>query len=49
MPRISVLPEVAEAGAGCCATMPRTIATSTAMPTAAETKFCTVSPAIWAK
>jgi hypothetical protein len=27
-------------------TSPRTRATATAMPTAAETKFCTVSPAI---
>ena len=27
-------------------TKPRTSATATAMPTAAETKFCTVSPAI---
>lgn len=26
---------------------PRTSATVTAMPTAADTKFCTVSPAIW--
>ena len=26
---------------------PRTSATATAMPTAAETKFCTVNPAIW--
>ena len=26
---------------------PRTSATATAMPTAADTKFCTVSPAIW--
>ena len=29
--------------------MPRIIATSTAMPTAAETKFWTVRPAIWLK
>ena len=29
--------------------MPRISATATAMPTAAETKFCTVSPAIWLK
>ena len=28
---------------------PRTSATATAMPTAAETKFCTVSPAIWVR
>ena len=28
---------------------PRTRATATAMPTAAETKFCTVSPAIWTR
>jgi hypothetical protein len=26
---------------------PRMTATSTAMPSAAETKFCTASPAIW--
>ena len=30
-------------------TMPRISATRTAMPTAAETKFCTARPAIWAK
>ena len=28
---------------------PRTRATATAMPTAAETKFCTVRPAIWTR
>ena len=28
---------------------PRMTAASTAMPTAAETKFCTASPAIWEK
>ncbi len=27
--------------------MPRMIATTTAMPAAAETKFCTASPSIW--
>ena len=30
-------------------TSPRTRATATAIPTAAETKFCTVSPAIWVR
>ena len=29
--------------------IPRISAATTAMPTAAETKFCTVSPAIWLK
>ena len=29
--------------------MPRMTATTTAMPTAAETKFCTARPAIWEK
>ena len=28
---------------------PRTSAMATAMPTAAETKFCTASPAIWTR
>ena len=28
---------------------PRMIAAQTAMPAAAETKFCTVSPTIWLK
>ena len=28
---------------------PRITATATAMPVAAETKFCTVSPAIWVR
>lgn len=28
-------------------TKPRTSATATAMPTAADTKFCTASPAVW--
>ena len=28
---------------------PRTIATATAIPTAAEAKFCTASPIIWVK
>ncbi len=28
---------------------PRITAASTAIPTAAETKFCTASPAIWEK
>ena len=28
---------------------PRISATATAMPTAAETKFCTVSPVIWTR
>ena len=28
---------------------PRTSATDRAMPVAAETKFCTVSPAIWTR
>ncbi len=28
---------------------PRTTAASTAIPTAAETKFCTASPAIWVR
>ena len=27
--------------------MPRMMATTTAMPAAADTKFCTVSPTIW--
>ena len=45
---------VAEASAppdasGFRARSPRINANSTAMPTAAETKFCTVSPAIWAR
>ena len=31
------------------ATMPRMSAMTTAMPTAAETKFCTARPAIWLK
>ena len=31
------------------ATIPRMSATATAMPTAAETKFCTASPAIWVR
>ena len=30
-------------------TIPRTSAMATAMPTAAETKFWTVSPAIWVR
>ena len=30
-------------------TIPRISATATQMPTAAEAKFCTVSPAIWLK
>ena len=30
-------------------TRPRISATATASPTAAETKFCTVSPAIWVR
>ena len=29
--------------------MPRTSATATAMPTAAETKFCVASPTIWVR
>ena len=29
--------------------MPRMIATTTAMPAAADTKFCTVSPSIWVR
>ena len=31
----------------CLRTSPRMRATATAMPTAADTKFCTASPAIW--
>ena len=31
------------------ATKPRMTATATEMPTAAEMKFCTASPAIWEK
>lgn len=30
-------------------TMPRMIATATASPAAADTKFCTVSPTIWVR
>ena len=30
-------------------TRPRITAIATAIPTAAETKFCTVSPAIWVR
>ena len=30
-------------------TKPRTEAIATAMPTAAETKFCTAKPAIWTR
>ena len=46
-----VLPEVAEALARLArrAAMPRMSAIATTMPTAAETKFCTASPAIWLK
>ena len=45
-----VLPEVAEPGrAGAARAIPRIRATATTMPTAAETKFCTASPAIWLK
>ena len=39
-------PEVAELARCCVRANPRTSATATAMPTAAETKFCTARPAI---
>ena len=42
-------PEVAERRAVARARSPRTTAMSTAMPTAAEAKFCTASPAICVK
>ena len=45
-----VLPEVAEPGLALRrAMMPRMSAMATAMPIAADTKFCTASPAIWLK
>ena len=45
-----VLPEVAEPGRAVSrAAIARISATATTMPTAAETKFCTASPAIWLK
>ena len=46
-PADEVAPEVAELVASWSATNPRNSATSTAMPTAADTKFWNVSASIW--
>ena len=42
-------PEVAERAPERVRAMPRMSATTTAMPTAADTKFCTVRPSIWVR